>query len=159
MKELMDINLILQASTTVAGFSIIVVSIIAIHTQRKTAKQKFTMEYLQLLTFDENLKISAKFLRDCYLDNNKSVELIASSNKEEYKKQQDSLVPILNYFETLAIGVEIKIYDLNTIKLSRKQQVIHTFKQSEPYIKKIREKLKNDNLFINLENLSKKLAE
>jgi hypothetical protein len=46
MKELMDINTILQVSTTVAGFFIICVSIIAIYMQRKTAKQKATMEYL-----------------------------------------------------------------------------------------------------------------
>jgi hypothetical protein len=103
------------------------------------------------------LKNSAKFLRDYHLDDNKSIELIASSSLEKYKELQDEIDPILNYFESLAIGVEISIYDLETIRLSRKQQIINTFKYSKPYIDKIREKLRNNNLFVNLENLSKQL--
>ncbi|SMM98436.1 hypothetical protein SPONN_2323 [uncultured Candidatus Thioglobus sp.] len=56
----MDINAIVnflntQASTSIAGFLIITVSIIAIHYQRKTARQKASLEFLHNC-LDVNIK-------------------------------------------------------------------------------------------------------
>ncbi|CAB5499076.1 DUF4760 domain-containing protein [Bathymodiolus thermophilus thioautotrophic gill symbiont] len=150
----MDINAIQNffysgASTSVAGFLIIAVSVVAIYSQRKTARQKASLEFLDKLSSNRRLIKSAKFLRDYHFDNNKSVTLIATS--EEYKNLQEQIDPILNYFEPISIGVRIGIYDRCTMYLSRKQQIIHTFEYSKPYIEKIREQLKNHCLFENLE--------
>ncbi|WXU00411.1 MAG: hypothetical protein Ctma_1126 [Catillopecten margaritatus gill symbiont] len=153
----MDISLIIdffnsKASTSVAGFLIILVSLVAIHSQRKTAKQKSALEFLDKLASNERLINSSKFLRDYHFDKDKSVVLIATS--DDYKKHQDKIDPILNYFESLSTGVRIGIYDKRTMCLSRKQQIIHTFKYSKSYIEEIRKELKNDCLFKNLEWLS-----
>ncbi|SMN12195.1 hypothetical protein SPBRAN_408 [uncultured Candidatus Thioglobus sp.] len=155
----MDINDIVnflntQASTSIAGFLIITVSIIAIHYQRKTARQKASLEFLDKLSSNKRLINSAKFLRNYHLDNDKSIALIATSSSQEYKILQDKIDPILNYFESLSIGVRIGIYDKRTVSLSRKQQIINTFIYSKPYIKEIRGKLNNKCLFENLEWLS-----
>lgn len=147
-----------QASTSVAGFLIIAVSMIAIHSQRKTAKQKASLEFLDKLASNERLIMSSKSLRDYHFDGNKSIELIATSDADEYKDLQDKINPILNYFESLSIGVRIGIYDRGTMCLSRKQQIIHTFSYSKPYIEAIRIKFSNDCLFKNLEWLSECLS-
>ncbi len=147
-----------QASTSVAGFLIIAVSMIAIHSQRKTAKQKASLEFLDKLASNERLIMSSKSLRDYHFDGNKSIELIATSDSDEYKDLQDEINPILNYFESLSIGVRIGIYDRGTMCLSRKQQIIHTFSYSKPYIEAIRIKFSNDCLFKNLEWLSECLS-
>jgi hypothetical protein len=143
-------------STLVVGFFIIVVSITAIYFQRKTTKQKSALEFLDRLSTEQSLIDSANFLKDCHLNPEMSVELIATSKKEEHKNKQVQLDVILNYFETLSIGVRIGIYDKKTVRLARKQQIIHTFERSEVYIKKIRKDLKNDKIFENLEWLFEK---
>ena len=143
-------------STLVVGFFIILVSITAIYFQRKTTKQKSALEFLDRLSTEQSLIDSANFLKDCHSNPEMSVELIATSKKEEHKNKQVQLDVILNYFETLSIGVRIGIYDKKTVRLSRKQQIIHTFERSEVYIKKIRKDLKNDKIFENLEWLFEK---
>lgn len=149
--ETIQIFLNSQASTSVAGFLIIAVSIIAIYSQRKTARQRVSLEFLDKLASNQRLIDSAKFLRDYHEDKEKSIVLIATSNSKEYKKLQDKIDPILNYFESLSIGVRIGIYDKRTMCLSRKKQIIHTFEYSKPYIEAIRGKLINRCLFENLE--------
>lgn len=154
----MDISTIwnildIQASTLIAGFVIITVSITAIYFQRKTTKQKSALDFLDRLSTEQNLRDSAKFLKNCHLNPKISVELIATSQKEDQRMRLNTL---LNYFETLSIGVRIGIYDKKTVRLSRRQQIVHTFEQAEVYIKKIRDNLKNDKIFENLEWLSKK---
>ncbi len=160
----MDISPILnfinsKASTSIAGFLIIIVSIVAIHYQRKTAKQKAALDFLDKLASDKKLINSSKFLRDYHFDNDKSVALIATSDIEKYKELQDKIDPILNYFESLSIGVRMGIYDRLTVRLSRKQQIINVFAYSKPYIENIRDKLKNKRLFENLEWLADKFKQ
>ncbi len=148
-----------QASTSIAGFLIIVVSIIAIYMQRKTAKQKSAIEYLRLLSTDERLRKAGKILRDYHLDNEKSIAIIASSDKQEIKEIKKDVVFLLNYFESLAVGAKIGIYDVQTIRLSRKQQIIHADQYSQPYVKEIRKQSGNPLLFENLEWLANKLEQ
>ncbi|MBE8190175.1 MAG: DUF4760 domain-containing protein [Candidatus Thioglobus sp.] len=140
-----------QASTSIAGFLIIIVSVIAINSQRKTARQKASLEFLDKLS-SKLLIESAKFLRDYH----KKIALITTSNTTKYKELQEKIEPILNYFESVSIGVRIGIYDRRTMFLSRKQQIIHTFYYSKPYIEEIRKRLDNNCLFENLEWLAKK---
>ena len=140
-----------KASTSIAGFLIITVSIIAIYSQRKTARQKTSLEFLDKLASNKRLIDSAKFLRDYHFDNDKSIVLIATSNSKKYKELQDQINPIFNYFESISIGVRIGIYDRRIMCLSRKQQIIHTFEYSKPYIEEIRKRLNNRCLFENLE--------
>jgi hypothetical protein len=52
-----------KASTSIAGFLIITVSIIAIYSQRKTARQKTSLEFLDKLVSNKRLIDSAKFKR------------------------------------------------------------------------------------------------
>ncbi|SMN17659.1 hypothetical protein CRYPA_1453 [uncultured Candidatus Thioglobus sp.] len=158
----MDTNPILyflntQASTSIAGFVIIVVSIIAIYFQRKTTKQKAALDFLDKLATEQHLIDSAKFLKECHIDPETSVELIATSKKQEHRSSQLKLNIILNYFESLSIGVRIGIYDKKTVCLSRNQQIIRTFEQAQPYIQYIRKDLSNDKIFENLEWLANKL--
>jgi hypothetical protein len=49
------------------------------------------------------------------------------------------------------MGVRIGIYDKKISCLSQKQQIIHTFQQTKPYIKHIRKDLDNNKIFKNLE--------
>lgn len=147
-----------QASTSIAGFLIIVISILAIYFQRKTTKQKASLDFLDRLSSDDHLIQSSKYLRDIYHDKNKSLELVATSDYDEYKKMQDKIDPILNYFEALSIGIKIGIYDKRTACLFRRKQIIHTFEYSEPYIKNIRKTLDNNKLFENIEWLAKCLS-
>ena len=140
-----------QASTSIAGFLIIIVSVIAIHYQRKTARQKASLEFLRILSTDTNLIEGSKALKNCHENLDRSMENVATSNGSEYQEIRQNIRPLLNYFEALSIGVRIGIYDKRTVSLSRKKQIIHTFTYSEPYIKNIRDKLKNDCLFENLE--------
>jgi hypothetical protein len=142
---------IIKASNQFTGFFVIVVAIIAIWMQRKTAKEKNALEFLQELTNSETLQKGSKTLKKYHFDKNKSVELIATSDDKEIKKDAKEVRDLLNYFETLAIGVRMGIYDKRTVLLSRKQQIIHTFKYSQSYIKSIREKLENKCLYENLE--------
>jgi hypothetical protein len=90
---------------------IITISIIAIYSQRKTARQKTSLEFLDKLASNKRLIDSAKFLRDYHFDNDKSIVLIATSNSKKYKELQDQINPIFNYFESISIGVRIGIYD------------------------------------------------
>ncbi|SFV87850.1 hypothetical protein MNB_SUP05-SYMBIONT-5-1023 [hydrothermal vent metagenome] len=147
-----------QASTSIAGFLIIIISVVAIYMQRKTAKQKATIEYLRILSTDDRLKKAGKILRIYYNDNEKNIAIIASSDKKDIKEIKLEVVFLLNYFESLAIGVKVGIYDFNTVRLSRKQQIIHTSKYSQSYFTEIRKKSGNPLLFENLEWLSNKLS-
>lgn len=144
-----------QASTSVAGFLIIIVSIIAIYYHRKTERERLTINYLRELNSSERLISAQKTLKFVHFDNSVSVELIATSNEQDYKNLKKDLVHLLNYFESLAIGCKIGIYDKKTIILSRNQQIINTYNYSLPYIIKIRDKLKNKNIFSNFEELAK----
>ncbi|CAC9600300.1 hypothetical protein [uncultured Gammaproteobacteria bacterium] len=146
-----------QASTTIAGFVIIMVSIFAIYFQRKTTKQKVVLKFLDKLSTEQSLINSAKFSKNCHLNPEMSVELIATSKKTEHRKEQIQLEVILNYFKSLSMGVRIGIYDKKIACLSQKQQIIHTFQQTKPYIKYIRKDLDNNKIFKNLEWLSNKL--
>ena len=146
-----------QASTSVAGFLIIIVSIIAIYYHRKTERERLALDYLRELNSSERLISAQKTLKFVHFDNSVSVELIATSNEQDYKNLKKDFVHLLNYFESLAIGCKIGIYDKKTIILSRNQQIINTYKYSLPYIIKTRENLKNKNIFANLEWLAKEL--
>jgi hypothetical protein len=63
--------------------------------------------------------------------------------------KEEKLIPI---FWTLhRFKWKIGIYDRRIMCLSRKQQIIHTFEYSKPYIEEIRKRLNNRCLFENLE--------
>lgn len=150
----MDINPIIniiKASNELTGFFIVVVAITAVWMQRKTAKEKNALDYLQGFSSNNALQKSAFILKEYHFNKNKSVELVATSDDEQIKKDAAQIRELLNYFETLSIGVRMGIYDKRTVLLSRKQQIIHTFKYSKSYIDSIRGKLDNKCLFDNLE--------
>ena len=119
--------------------------------QRKTAKEKSALDFLEGFSSNKELQKGAFVLKEYHFNQNKSVELIATSDDEKIKKDAAQIRELLNYFETLSIGVRMGIYDKRTVLLSRKQQIIHTFKYSKSYIDSIREKLDNKCLFDNLE--------
>ena len=146
-----------QASTSIAGFLILFVSIITIYYHRKTAKERFTFECLRQLDTDIILINAQNLLQTIHFDDRVSLELIATSEEIKHKKLKQELRHLLNYFESLAIGCKIGIYDKRTIILSSNQQIINTYKYSLPYIKMLRKELKNRNIFVNLESFAQEL--
>lgn len=160
---------------SITDILIIIILIITAYYQQKTTKQtkqKATISYLQQLsTVDkfviaiENFKTNLDYSEGSISKlSDKDLDIIVEEEKDigtktaylNHKKQE--IVLLLNFFESLAIGESVGIYDLEIIKLSRKQQTIHTFELSKKYIYDLRKEFNNDNLFINLENLSKKLS-
>ena len=148
-----------RASTSIAGFFVIVISVVAIYSQRKTTKQKAAIEYLRLLSTDNRLIDASAVIKKIHNNPKKSIETIATSTDDESQKVKKEIVFLLNYFESLAIGIKVGIYDFKTVKLSRNKQIIHTFEYSKPYVYNIRKELNNQKLFLNLEKLVKKLRE
>lgn len=115
------------------------------------------MDFLNRLETDDHLIDCARFLKKCHYDEETDLESIGS-DVEKYKSIQEKIDPILNYFEALAIGIKIGIYEKKTACLFRKQQIIHTFDYSEKYIEVTRKEFDNDKLFVNLEWLAKCLS-
>lgn len=155
------------------GLLALTISIYVFFAQRTAHKKKNTLEYLHRLVIDDKLIDASNGFRykmfylychdDLFIMKWREVldiDSLAEGEQKKYQKNTDSKRDInllLNYFDALAIGIKVGIYDFQTAKLSRNQQIIRTFRYSAFHINAIRKTLNNPNLFIQLEQLAKKL--
>ena len=77
---------------------------------------------------------------------------------EEWEKKRALIVRSINYFEIISVGVRVGIYDSNIIKLTIKSTILAFYDDTEPFIKKIREKHpKIEDVATEFENFAKRL--
>ncbi len=71
-----------------------------------------------------------------------------------HKKKSDAIAirDLLNYYETISVGVKTGIYDIEMIKQSQKTMITNIFYQSKPFIDKSREIENNKNLYVEFES-------
>lgn len=166
----------MEISENIISVVALVLSIYVFFVQRKINKKQNTLEYLHRLIVDDKLsdanndfkyKICSYYRIDSsFHENNMEYfkELnIGSLSDNEFQKYQNNannkrdINLLLDYFDALAIGTEVGIYDFQTAKLSKSKQIIHTFRCSELHINKTRDELDQPNLFVQLEKFVKKL--
>lgn len=128
----------------------IIVTVIIIFMQRKTAREKNALDIMHELLTNETLQKGSKILKKYYFNNDTAL-LIATSMDKTIQNDVENIRELLNYFESLSVGIRLKVYDKKVVLAFRKQQIIHTFEYSKSYIDSIRNKLNNKCLYENLE--------
>ncbi len=149
----MDSNwtLFFQILETAAVIAAVFVALFAIQKQRDTAKKDKTIVLLMNNLEDRLLKDGIKLLLKVHLDENDDVAIYAN---QSHKKDVEFIAirNLLNYYENVAIGVKANIYDIEMIKKSQGTMISHIFKQSQPFINKLREAERNPSLYIEFED-------
>ena len=164
----------MDAALIISIFGILL-SIYVFIMQRTINKKQNTLEYLHRLVVDDKLVNVSNNFRDNieYLpfkvienDINSGEDLIDFLSgevrrdeivREKIEPKNQEVILLLNYFDALAIGIKVGIYDFKTAKLSRKHHIIDIFRQSKNFIERLRKESGDLNKFILLEQLAKKL--
>jgi hypothetical protein len=140
---------IIQTATLVVA---VFVAWVSIKKQRETIRKDKTISLLMKDLECDFLKSGSgmRILRDIHNSEDDDVAIYANSTHSRDKKAI-SIRNLLNYYENISVGIAADIYDIEMIKKSQKSMIIAIYKQSEPFIIRLREQNKNPNLYIEFE--------
>ncbi|SFV87039.1 hypothetical protein MNB_SUP05-SYMBIONT-4-113 [hydrothermal vent metagenome] len=122
----------------------------SINKQRDTTKKDKTISLLMKDLEDDFLEDGIQTLLKIHDSDDDDVAIYANSTN----KNDDNAIAIrnlLNYYENISVGVDSNIYDLEMIKKSQKTMILSIYKQSKPFIIRLREQNENPNLYIEFE--------
>ena len=144
-----------------SAFFAVVVAIVAVWTNRRNAAETATINFINDLSTEKELARGQQILRLVRHGLYKLDPLIEFANPLEQEFQLtvtemtgeenaiqadfEAILALLNYFENMAIGARIGILDLKTLRMSRRKQIINTWKLLEPFIMALREQGKEPN--------------
>lgn len=123
---------------------------VSIKKQRETIKKDKTISLLMKDLECDFLKSGMRTLRDIHNSEDDDVAIYANATHSR-DKEAFSIRNFLNYYENISVGIAADIYDIEMIKKSQKSMIIAIYKQSEPFIIRLREQNKNPNLYIEFE--------
>ena len=139
-----------KAGTVIVGLFAVWVAMRAIWSNRRTAQEVAAINFINDLSSDEHLSRGIELLREASHHGkdltqlakdevsgfNAGLEKVAtvSSTHEDYV----AILRLLNYFENMAIGARIGILDIKTLRMSRRKQIIKTWRLLEGFIEVLR---------------------
>lgn len=138
---------IIQTATLVVA---VFVAWVSIKKQRETIKKDKTISLLMKDLEYDFLESGMRTLRHIHNSEDDDVAIYANSTHLQ-DKETISIRNLLNYYENISVGIVADIYDIEMIKKSQKSMIIAIYKQSEPFIIRLREQNKNPNLYIEFE--------
>ncbi|MDC9714853.1 MAG: DUF4760 domain-containing protein [Gammaproteobacteria bacterium] len=137
----------IQTATLIVA---VFVAWVSIKKQKDTAKKDKTISLLMKDLEDDFLKDGMKALLIVHDSENDDVAIYANPAHRNDDKAI-AIRNLLNYYENIAVGVNSGIYDIEMIKKSQKTMILSIYKQSEPFIIRLREKNNNPKLYIEFE--------
>ncbi len=123
---------------------------VSIKKQRETIKKDKTISLLMKDLKYDFLESGMRTLRHIHDSEDDDVAIYANATHLQDEKAI-SIRSLLNYYENISVGIAADIYDIEMIKKSQKSMIIAIYKQSEPFIIRLREQNKNPNLYIEFE--------
>jgi len=146
-----------KAGTVIVGLVAVWVAIRAIQTKRRTTREVASIDFINDLSSDEHLARGLELLREAS-HYGKDLARLAKNEvsgfnvgfEQEYrypalknKKNDDyqdylAILRLLNYFENMAIGARIGILDTKTLRMSRRKQIIKTWRLLEGFVEELR---------------------
>ncbi|WXU00670.1 MAG: hypothetical protein Ctma_1399 [Catillopecten margaritatus gill symbiont] len=142
-----EIFQIIQTATLIVA---VFVAWCSINKQRDTTKKDKTISLLMKDLEDDFLKSGMQTLLKVHNNEDDDVAIYANS---AHKNDENAIAirNLLNYYENISVGVGSNIYDVEMIKKSQKTMILSIYKQSKPFITRLREQNKNPNLYIEFE--------
>ena len=118
--------------------------------QRKLIKQNNSINAMLALQKDGDLMSAMNLVAKISTDEKDSVELYASSDgarkgdgkngwDEESRKKSHALSAVVNYFETVSIGIRKNIYDEEIIRVNAGVMFVEMHKRTRAFILKMQE--------------------
>jgi hypothetical protein len=138
---------IIQTATLIVA---VFVAWFSIKKQRETTKKDKTIALLMKDLEDDFLKTGMKTLLKVHNSEDDDVAIYANQTHKN-DPEAISIKNLLNYYENISVGVSADIYDIEMIKKSQKTMIISIYKQSEPFIIRLRKQNKNPDLYIEFE--------
>ncbi len=123
---------------------------VSIKKQRETTKKDKTISLLMKDLEYDLLESGMRTLRHIHHSEDNDVAIDANSTHSR-DKEAISIRNLLNYYENISVGIAADIYDIEMIKKSQKSMIIAIYKQSKPFIIRLRAQNKNPNLYIEFE--------
>lgn len=125
----------------------VLVAWLSIKKQRETIKKDKTISLLMKDLECDFLKSGMRTLRHIHHSEDEDAAIYANATHLQDEKAI-SIRNLLNYYENISVGIAA---DIEMIKKSQKLMIIAIYKQSEPFIIRLREQNKNPNLYIEFE--------
>ncbi len=142
---------VIQTATLIVA---VFVAWLSIRHQRATVRKEKTIVLLMKDLEDDFLKSGMRTLRQIHNSEDDDVAIYANATHLQ-DKEAIAIRNLLNYYENISVGAAADIYDVEMIKKSQKSMIIAIYKQSEPFIIRLREQNKNPNLYVEFENFVK----
>ncbi len=120
---------------------------VSIKKQRETIKKDKTISLLMKDLEYDFLESGMRTLRHIHHSEDDDVAIYANATHLQDEKAI-SIRNLLNYYENISVGIAA---DIEMIKKSQKLMIIAIYKQSKPFIIRLREQNKNPNLYIEFE--------
>lgn len=139
-------------ATLLVGVVGAAVAIWGVLTQRAIARRRATLDYLSRGELDSDLIDAHRvFVR---LAKDGGLELWADESKQNEKEVQ-SIKTVLNDQELISIGIQRGIIDYKLYRMWNRTGVIRRWSYAEPFVKKLRERLNNDALYHEFEEMAR----
>jgi hypothetical protein len=129
-----------------------IIAIASIRASKKIARQKNAIDLLREYQGNDALRAGFNEVRLIYLASDKDARTFAHDDKQgtdEAKHLRD----VLNYLEYVALGIELGIYDEETIKRLQFTTIMRAWRHTQDYVHKRRELKQQPTLYQELQAL------
>lgn len=136
-KKLSLLNLIIEHPTAVVGIFAITVAILGIIAQRKTSKEKNSLEFQA--AYLENQKIQNAWIQLRGFKEKKNWNKYEKLVRKKGTKERKAVLLLLNEWERAANAIHHGLYDANFLYQAHGTTVINLYKDLLPFIKMLQE--------------------
>jgi hypothetical protein len=143
---------LIRACTLAFGVLVAVVSVLE---ARRVARKKQTADTLLYSRSNEQVTAGLRFIREVHESPQKNMRALAddmAANAEELGR----MIVVLNFYETVAVGIREGIYDEAMWKRAQHRQIVVLWQRVEQLVKNLRTKQSHLTLYQELEILAKR---
>jgi LEA14-like dessication related protein len=123
----------------------------SIRSQKVISKKRATIDLMMKMKQDPSMEGVYSILTRVNNNSTESMETFAYTNSDVCTIEAEKIRYLLNYYETISVGIKNGIYDESIIIDSRLSVMIMTFKFSRQYIAKVRELNKTSTAYVHFE--------
>ena len=161
---LLILEIIIDICSILANLAIFLTLFYSIKTYKQEKRQAIVNSDWQIkeatITFtNEILEKTDNLLSQIYDKFGDNTINITDMQQEENAKLYTVIIPYLTLMERLSVGLNTKVYDLDIYARICCRKTIKAWDQLENIVKDRREKIKNDNLYIEFERVVSDLRE
>ena len=127
-----------------------------IRSHRAVEKQRSGIQAMTRFFLDEELQTASRLLAKIDRSRDHSVEIYAYAEKRDTDERK-ALQMLLNFFETIAVGIKNNIYDERIVKNCQGTIIVGTWHFAESFVKRLRKENQCDSFYEHLGNLVREL--